>query len=166
MVLDLGGGVELEALHVDGHLHAELAWFERSSRTLILGDVVTATAWPIFHGHVEPQELQRSLERLIVFVQERDVQTVALSHHSARDAAAFVELAESVLSDLADIRQGVADALQGGEQTLEQVWRTVCGEFGKEPEFRALAMIDAHLRAMVADGSVRLTGPETYALRG
>ncbi|MDN5854642.1 MAG: MBL fold metallo-hydrolase, partial [Actinomycetia bacterium] len=92
VVLDLGGGVELESFRVDGHLHVELAWYERSSRTLVLGDVVTATGWPIFHGHVDPQALRVSLNRLVNFVREREVTTVAMSHYPARNADVFCAL--------------------------------------------------------------------------
>ena len=164
VVLDLGGGVELESFRVDGHLHAELAWFERSSRTLVLGDVVTATAWPIFHGHVDPQALRDSLNRLVNFVREREVTTVAMSHYPARDADDFCELVAQVRADVDRIRSLVLDALADGEHDLRAVWNAVCDAAGKTPEFRALAMVEAHLNELVADGAVRLVGPETYAL--
>jgi glyoxylase-like metal-dependent hydrolase (beta-lactamase superfamily II) len=164
VVLDLGGGVELESFRVDGHLHAELAWFERSSRTLVLGDVVTATAWPIFHGHVDPDALRASLDRLVAFVREHEVDTIAMSHYPARDAAAFAELVKQVRADVDRTRSLVVAALAGGERDLRTVWTEVCAAAGKSPEFRALAMVEAHLSELVADGSARLVGPETYVL--
>ena len=166
IALDLGGGVELEAFRVDGHLHAELAWFERSSRTLVLGDVVTAIGWPIFHGHVDPGGLRQSLDRLVTFVREREVEVVAMSHHPARGAAAFLELVGQVQADVDRTRQLVLAELEDAGQDLESIWHGVCAAAAKDPEFRALAMVEAHLRELVRDGVARVVGPETYALAG
>lgn len=164
VVLDLGGGVELESFRVDGHLHAELAWFERSTRTLLLGDVVTATAWPIFHGHVDPTALKDSLDRLVTFVREREVVTVAMSHYPSRDAEAFVELVAEVRGDVDRIRSLVLSALDERGRDLRTVWTEVCRAAGKDPEFRALAMVEAHLRELIDEGVAQLVDPETYAL--
>lgn len=164
VVLDLGGGVELEAIRVDGHLHAELAWFERKTRTLVLGDIVTATGWPIFHGHVSPSTMRQSLDRLAQFVRERDVAAVAMSHYAAREPSAFLDLVRQVRDDVDRIRDLVRSSLSHDGRTLEQVWRAVCTAAGKQPEFRSLAMVDAHLRELVAAGQARLVGPESYVL--
>lgn len=162
-VLDLGGGVRLEAVRADGHLHTELAWLETRSRTLILGDVVTGVDWPFFHGHVSPSSLLASLDRLERLVREREVQTVVFSHYELRDRAGFSSLVETVRQHVRDVRGYVRAAVSRGPASLEDVWSRVTQLAGKEPEFRGLAMVRAHLDELLAGGEIRLVGPETYA---
>ncbi|MEO1449513.1 MAG: MBL fold metallo-hydrolase, partial [Bacteroidota bacterium] len=49
---DLGGGIVLECVMFNGHMAAEAGWLERSSDTLLLGDVITVMDAPFIHGHV------------------------------------------------------------------------------------------------------------------
>lgn len=162
-VLDLGGDVRLEAVRADGHLHTELAWLETRSRTLILGDVVTGVEWPFFHGHVSPSSLLTSLDRLERLVQERDVQRVVFSHYEHRGRAAFISLVETVRQHVRDVRDHVRAAVSHGPAPLEDVWSQVTQLAGKEPEFRGLAMVRAHLDELLATGEIQVVGPETYA---
>jgi glyoxylase-like metal-dependent hydrolase (beta-lactamase superfamily II) len=163
VVLDLGGGVELEGFRVDGHLPSELAWFERSTRVLVLGDAVTGIDWPFFHGHLAPDAFRHTLRELAVFVRERDVAVVAMSHYAARGQDDFLRLLTEVAAYLDRVDHAVRDAIRR-PSTLESAWRSVCTAFGKEPEFRSLGMVAAHLDELVARGEAELTAPETYHL--
>lgn len=162
ITLNLGGGVELEAFRVDGHLHSELAWFESKSRFLILGDAVTGTSWPFFHGHVDPKGFRRSLHDLRSFVRDRRVETVAMSHYEPRDASAFLELLATVEEYLDEVYETVLAQFASDAVSLEQVWRGVCCAMGKERDFRSLGMVAAHLDELVGEGRLSLAGPELY----
>ena len=161
--LALGGGVELESVTANGHLPAELGWFETNSRTLVLGDAVTGTDWPFFHGHVSPTILLATLRSLETFSREREVVTIAFSHYSARGPVEFSKLVRVVSNQIEQVRGYVLRAVGSGPASLHAVWQAVCGFAGKQPEFRALSTVQGHLDALVAEGDIRLVGPETYA---
>lgn len=158
----LGGGVVLEAISVPGHLPAELGWFERSTRTLILGDAVTGTTWPFFHGHVRPRQFRATLHRLRAFATDRSVDLVCLSHYATRGRADFLALLEEVERYLDTVWQAVRGALGAGPSSLEEIWRDTCERCGKEPEFRSLAMVDSHLRELIEIGAARQVGPDSF----
>ncbi len=158
----LGGGVDLVAYEVPGHVDAELCWFERSSRTLILGDVVTGTSWSFFHGHVDPVRLRTSLHLLRTLVAEQDVRTVCLSHYPARDAESFLTLLGEVERHVAEVAEVVHGQLADHPRALAEIWRGTCAGMGRVEEFRGLAMVDAHLRALVESGRARQVGPDSY----
>lgn len=160
--VQLGGGVALEALSVPGHVRAELAWFERSTRTLVLGDAVTGTSWPFFHGHVDPTLLRRTLDRLRAFAYERDVELVCFSHYEPRDKDAFDALLDAVRDYLDQVWAAVRQALDDEPHTLAQIWQATCQAMGKEPEFRSLAMVSGHVSELVANGEARQVGPDEY----
>jgi len=164
VTLNLGGGVELEAFRVDGHVHAELAWFERSTHCLILGDAVTGTDWPLFHGHVDPTAFRSTLHKLRSFTKDRSVVTVVMSHYTSRSAEEFLILLDRVETYLDEIDELVRRQVGRVPVSLERVWRQVCTLRGKEPEFRALAMVNAHLSQLLADGVIRLAESEQYVL--
>lgn len=161
--LALGGGVELESVTANGHLPAELGWFETSTRTLVLGDAVIGTDWPFFHGHVSPVILLDTLRSLETFSREREVVTIAFSHYSARGPVEFAELVRVVADQIEEVRAYVLRAVGNGPASLHAVWQAVCKFGGKQPEFRALSTVQGHLDALVAEGDIRLVGPETYA---
>lgn len=161
-LLRLGGGIELEALELPGHMDAELGWFERGTGTLVLGDVVTGIDWPIFHGHVDPQALRTTLSRLRALVYDREVSQVVMSHYAARDSTAFVALLDNVQAYLDRVWAAVREPLGTTPVTLRELWLHACRTMGKEPEFRSLAMVRAHIAELIRLGEVRRAGADTY----
>ena len=162
----LGGGKVLESIELPGHVTAELGWFERSSRTLILGDAVTGTAWSLFHGHLLPTEFRRTLHRLRAFALDEQVELVCLSHYAPHDRSDFLELLQTVERYLDDVTATVEGQVANQPATVEQVWRGTCAAMGKILEFRGLAMVEAHLREAVAAGRLREVGPDTFVSTG
>lgn len=162
--LNLGGGVELESVNANGHLPAELGWFETSTRTLVLGDAVIGTEWPFFHGYVNPRILLDTLQSLGTFAREREVANFAFSHYGARGPVGFNELVRAAVHQIGQVRAYVLQAVSNSPASLPVVWRSVCASGGKKPEFRALSTVQGHLDALVAEGDIRLVGPEAYAL--
>jgi glyoxylase-like metal-dependent hydrolase (beta-lactamase superfamily II) len=158
----LGGGVVLEALQLPGHVVGELGWLERSSRTLLLGDVVTGTSWSFFHGHLLPTQLRHSLRRLRALTPEEDVQLVCLAHYASRTADEFLGLLTEVERYLDQVTETVESALGTSPRSLTQVWQHTCAEMGRVEEFRGLAMVQAQLREAVAAGRARWVGPDLY----
>jgi glyoxylase-like metal-dependent hydrolase (beta-lactamase superfamily II) len=162
----LGGAVVLQAMQLPGHAIGELGWLERSSRTLLLGDIVTGTSWSFFHGHLLPTQLRRSLRRLRAVTMDEGVQLVCLAHYASRTADEFLDLLSEVERYLDQVTETVEGALGATPRSLTEVWQRTCAEMGRIEEFRGLAMVQAHLNDAVAAGRARCVGPDLYlALR-
>lgn len=159
----LGGGVVLRALSVPGHLLAEIGWFEERTRTLILGDPVSGTTWPLFPGHLSPSDLRRTLRKLRAFAVDERVELVCMAHYGVHGRDDFIALVDEVDDWLDRIWAVIRQALGTTPRSLREVWTDTCAAMGKAREFRSLAMVEAHLRELVTSGEVRLVGPDLYA---
>lgn len=160
---DLGAGVSLEAIALPGHLPWELGYVEAASGTLILGDAVTGYDWPLFHGHVLPGAYRTTLRRLRALTRDRPIRRVLPAHFPALTGDAFLALLDRVEAYLDAVDAAVAGEVQrAGEADLATVWRGVCAAMDKEPEFRALVTVEAHLRELLERGAIVRSGPERY----
>jgi glyoxylase-like metal-dependent hydrolase (beta-lactamase superfamily II) len=161
---DLGAGVTLEAIALPGHLPWELGYFEAGSGTLVLGDAVTGYDWPLFHGHVLPAAYRATLRRLRALTHDLPIRRALPAHFPALDGAAFLALLDRVEAYLDAVDAAVSgEVRRAGEADLATVWRGVCAAMNKEPEFRALGMVAAHLHDLQERGAIARTGPERYA---
>jgi len=162
--VNLGRGVQLEAISLPGHIGAELGYFERSSRTLVLGDAVTRADLPFFQGHVLPAQYRATLARLHTLVRTLPVEQVAPAHYPLMDVPAFLALLDRTEQHLDEVDALVVAQVQGasGPVSLEAVWRGVCAGAGKQPEFRSLAMVEAHLRELRERGQIVRPAPDQY----
>jgi glyoxylase-like metal-dependent hydrolase (beta-lactamase superfamily II) len=140
-----------------------VAYYERSSRTLLLGDAVTGLDWPFIHGHLRPAAYRASLRKLRGLAQSLPIERALLAHYPAMDGPEFVELLGRAEAYLDRFDATVAAQLHGAPADLETVWRGVCAALGKQLEFRGLATVDAHLRDLVARGLAARVGPDRYA---
>lgn len=162
----LGGGVELVAVELPGHVLAELGWFEPSSRTLLLGDAVTGTKWSFFHGHLDPGAYRRTLHRLRALVLDQDLNLICSSHHGPHRASSFVELLAVTERYVDQVTAVVEDCLGPDPVALHHVWHATCAAMGRSQEFRGLAMVQAHLDEAVAAGRAQRVGPDLYVGTG
>lgn len=165
-VIDLGGGVQLEAIEASGHMISELAYFERSTSTLILGDAITGLDWPIFHSHLDVSAYRSTLDRLQALIPARHVTQVQAAHYGRMTPAETLTLIERARVYVDDVEASVLSELAGARRvSLEQIWTGVCSAMGRIREFRALNMIRAHLADLEARGLCRAVGKFEYELR-
>lgn len=172
-VLNLGNGVSLEAVGLPGHVAAELGYLERGSGTLILGDAVTRAdeGMPFFQGHNLPGAYRRTLHKLRSLTYQLPIRQVAPAHYRRMGVDAFRELIERMLEHIREVDSLVVEHVRaasrgGGAATLESVWRGVCAAAGKQPEFRSLAMVEAHLREAISKGLIVRSGPDEFTWIG
>lgn len=165
-VIDLGGGVQLEAIDASGHMMAELAYLERSTATLILGDAITGLDWPIFHSHLNVGAYRATLDRLEALIPARKVTAVQAAHYGRMTPTEALALIERARVYIDDVEASVLSELAGsGRVSLEQIWTGVCMTMGRIREFRALNMVRAHLSDLEARGLCRRGVKGEYELR-
>jgi glyoxylase-like metal-dependent hydrolase (beta-lactamase superfamily II) len=162
-----GDGVELRALSLPGHIDAELGFFEPRSRTLLLGDALPGTDWPIFHGHVRPAVLRRTLRRLSSLTRDLRVERICLAHYPVMGPDDFLERIATVEDYVSRIDEAVSGTIRDGhEVSLVRVWEATCEALGKEREFRGLAMVESHIAELRERGLVARSGPDRFRAAG
>lgn len=159
------GGVRLEAFSLPGHVVAEIGFFEHRSRTLLLGDALPGIDWPLFHGHVRPAVLRQTLHRLRALTEELSVERVCLAHYPVLVPAAFLDAIAAAEHYVDGIDEFIAATIResAGGVTVTEVWEATYHHFGKEREFRGLAMVECHLEELRARGLLARIGAERFA---
>lgn len=165
-VIDLGGGVRLEAIDASGHMLAELAYVERSTSTLVLGDAITGLDWPIFHSHLDVGAYRATLARLEALIPANSIRSVQAAHFGRLGADETLDLIDRARVYIDAVEAAVLRQLAGATRvSLEQVWTGVCESMGRIREFRALNMVRAHLADLESRGLCRGTGGDEFELR-
>lgn len=165
MVFDLGGGVQLQALGFAGHMLAELGWLETSSRTLILGDVITLMDAPFIHGHLTVFGYRLSLQKIRQLIEDEAVEQVLMAHFPPQSAEEVFDLSEKADRYLDRLEAVIIEILEEeGSLPLESIWRFLCKKLGKQLEFRSLSTVDAHLKDLAKKGVVVTHGEPVYSL--
>ena len=143
---DLGGGVELEAYRFAGHMQAELGWYEKSTKTLILGDVITLMNAPFIHGHLIVAGYRESLRKIHLLVDRLGVKLILMAHfppHSPREIKLLINQAYEYLDQIDHV---VIQCLKvNGSADLKTLWKSVCDTLEKVQEFRSLSTVNAHV---------------------
>jgi glyoxylase-like metal-dependent hydrolase (beta-lactamase superfamily II) len=165
---NLGRGVGIQVLSVPGHVEAEMAYYERSSGSLILGDAITGTDWSFFHGHMQRSAFLSTIARMRAFAVNNRVERALLAHYEVMDRQQFLSLLDRVEAYVTRIDQTIIDIVRGASDCvdLETVWRTVCERMNKQLEFRGLLTVDGHLRELAAGGVFERVRPDCYTWVG
>lgn len=163
----LGGGTVLEAFRFPGHMKAELGYFERKEKTLILGDAITGLNWEIFHSHLDVQAYRDSLCKIRKIIADKKIKTVLLSHFGqktpeeavqlTRDAETYINQIEYTILCVFSEKRGV---------TLQYLWTEVCKRMKRKPDFRALNMVNAHIEDLLQRRIIVEVGEREYSLLG
>ena len=157
-IIDLGGGVELEVVECFGHSMAEIGFFEKSSRTLVIADPLLPVFNPVLYLYEDPAVMRATFDKLEQFLKERDVREVILAHEEPRSAESTLELVADCRQRVDGIEDSMLRNIRANPGTTRAALRdAVCDEFDKVREWRALVSIDASLRAFEAQGMIRET---------
>jgi glyoxylase-like metal-dependent hydrolase (beta-lactamase superfamily II) len=161
----LGNGLELATLELPGHIAAEIGFYEPSSRTLLLADAVPRIDWGLFHGHGRPSVLRATLRRLRALVTGEGVERACLAHYNVMTADELLDAIAAVEAFVDDVDKTIGKVVREAPAdgvALGDVWEAVCAAFDREREFRGLAMVAAHLDALVDDGAIERIAPDRY----
>ena len=142
-----------------GHSMAEIGFFERSSRTLVIADPLLPVFNPVLYLYEDIAAMRATFDRLEKFVGERDVAEVMLAHEEPRDAASALELVADCRSRVDAIENSMMRRIRAQPGiTRAELRDGVCDEFGKVREWRALVSIEASLRSFEEQGLIRKAG--------
>ena len=152
----LGGGVELETIAFPGHKREEVGFLERSSGTLILGDVLLALAAPFFHGFETAHGFAASLTKLEGLLASGRVQEVRAAHHPPMSPAQAWLAAQQTRQALEQIRDATLEAAES--IPFATLWRRVSQRLGKQAEFRGYATLQVQVEELVLAGYLQRDG--------
>jgi glyoxylase-like metal-dependent hydrolase (beta-lactamase superfamily II) len=162
----LGAGIELETMKLSGHVSDELAFYESSTETLILGDAITSFRWDHLQGHESPKAYRHAIAKLRAFMQQRRPKRVLMAHHSDQtpqylstlldEAETFLDkMDELVLSTIARAHKPVS---------LGKLWAIASAVTNKDQDLYGLITVHAHARELVENGTLASPAPNLYVI--
>jgi hydroxyacylglutathione hydrolase len=166
-VMDLGGGVVLEAVSLPGHMPDELGFIERQTRTLILGDALTGVAWSFFHGYSDPDVYEATLSKLRATIADNQIRLVRPAHYEELSAAEALAVVDRIAAGMAAVDSAIRQAAHKQPQfSLRDMWLDVSHQLSKNTDFRGLRVIEAHLRRLEQRGEVRAVSAQEFQWSG
>ena len=157
-VLNLGE-LEAEVVDLSGHVPGEIGLLVRDKQTLITGDALTCSNLPFFHGHMRPDLYRATLNRINVWATNRQLDCIYSIHQSPILGCRDITMAVQERQDELDrLDRAVEDELHSGTRSLKDLWLAVSARWGKQPEFRGLTMVHAHLADLCQRGRVEQLG--------
>lgn len=158
-VIDLGGGVELEVVEVLGHSMAEIGFFERSTRTLVIADPLLPPFNPVLYLYEDPNVMRATFDKIERFLSDRNVATVIFAHDDPKDAADTTALINDCRRRVDTVERSILTHLKANPGiSFANLRDRVCDDQNMVHEWRALVSIDASLKDFTAKGLVRRQG--------
>jgi glyoxylase-like metal-dependent hydrolase (beta-lactamase superfamily II) len=151
-VFRLGDDIELHTIAVPGHKLEEVAFWEPSSKSLFMGDVLLALKAPFFHGFQTSRGFYASLEKIHRMIEQGQVEWVYAAHHPPLDAKAALHCIQETRDFLAQFADQTLAAADG--RSLTDVWKTVCTKMNRPLEFRGYASLKVQLSELETAGMV------------
>jgi metallo-beta-lactamase class B len=166
-VMDLGGGVVLEAVSLPGHMPDELGFIERQTRTLILGDALTGVAWSFFHGYSDADVYEATLAKMRAIIRDEHIRLVRPAHYEELPAAEALAVVDRIAAGMAAVDEAIRRAARKQPRfSLRDMWRAVSHQLSKNTDFRGLRVVEAHLRRLEQRGEVRAVSAQEFQWSG
>ncbi len=154
-VIDLGGGVELEVVEVLGHSMAEIGFFERSTRTLIIADPLLPPFNPVLYLYEDPNVMRATFDKIERFLDERDVQAVLFAHDEVKTAAETKALVDDCRRRVDKVEDSILTHVKANPGIgFADLRDKCCDDQNMVREWRALVSIDASLKDFQKRGLV------------
>jgi len=139
-------GIQLECFMFSGHLLEEAGWYERQTKTLILGDVITLIDAPFIHGHLTVKGYRESLQKLTVLLREKPIEQILMAHFPPMLPNEFEQLMQQASNYLDNLEDTIITLLQSSPMDLKSLWKQTCDALEKVHEFRSLSTVNAHVQ--------------------
>ncbi len=149
-----GNDIDLEVISFPGHKLEEVAFLNHLTGDLLMGDVLPALAAPFFHGFQGAQQFVNSLLKLRNMIAAGTVNRILCSHHAPLGRQKSIELIDTALRFLSDVKQNVL--LEANDVSFTELWKNVSAKMNKVTEFRGYAMLKVQVEELVADGALTI----------
>lgn len=158
-VIDLGGGVELEVVEVLGHSMAEIGFFERSTRTLVIADPLLPPFNPVLYLYEDPNVMRATFDKIERFLSGRDVQVVLFAHDEVKTAAETIERVNDCRRRVDKVEASILNHIKAEPGiSFADLRDRCCDDQNMVHEWRALVSIDASLKEFAKRGIVEKRG--------
>ena len=152
-VIDLGGGVELEVVEVLGHSMAEVGFFERSTRTLVIADPLLPPFNPVLYLYEDPNVMRATFDKIERFLKERNVEAVLFAHDEVKNADETIALVDNCRGRVNQVEASMVAHMKANPGIgFAELRDKCCDDQKMVREWRALVSIDASLKDFAAKG--------------
>jgi glyoxylase-like metal-dependent hydrolase (beta-lactamase superfamily II) len=144
--------IELTTIAFPGHKLEEVAFLEKNSGTLFMGDVLLALAAPFFHGFQTARGFRKSLKKLEEMIEKNQIKKILAAHHPPLDQKDSMKVINDTKYFLLQVEESVIEAANGIE--FHKLWKNVCDKMNKQYEFRGFAMLQLQVDELIEEGKL------------
>ena len=165
-LIDLGGGIELEVVECLGHSMAEIGFFERSTRTLVIADPLLPPFNPVLYLYEEPNVMRATFDKIEGFLQERDVAQVLFAHDDPKGIQDTIDLVNDCRRRVDKVEDSILTHIKANPGIrFAELRDKCCDDQNMVREWRALVSIDASLRDFESQRADQTSGRRLGACR-
>ena len=156
LVIDLGQGVTLEVFHLPGHTPGDVGYYQRDSRTMIIGDATPFLEDLSLALYYDLKVMRNTLGRLQSLRHELPFDTLLSSHYPPMRGAEIDHHLQECLGYMLAIEEIVVKQVcaSGHGATHAEIAQAAAQTFGKGYDFVALTTSYAHLKDLEARGGI------------
>ena len=152
--------IDLVTLELPGHKLEEVAFLERNSGTLFMGDVLLALAAPFFHGFQTARGFRKSLKRLENMINKNEIKRILAAHHPPLDQEGSLKSINDTKHFLDQVEDATLNEAKGTD--FPALWKNVCTSLNKQFEFRGFAMLEVQVNELVEEGKLFKEGNKIF----
>jgi glyoxylase-like metal-dependent hydrolase (beta-lactamase superfamily II) len=147
-----GNNIELVTIELPGHKLEEVAFFEKNSGILFMGDVLLALAAPFFHGFQTARGFRKSLNRIEQMIEKNQVKKILAAHHPPLDQKDALKAINNTQNFLTEVEEASIEFANGVD--FPTLWKNVCTKLNRQLEFRGFAMLQVQINELIEEGKL------------
>ena len=156
--IDLGG-LALEVVEVFGHSMGEIGLFDPTSRTLVIADPLLPAFNPVLYLYEDADVMRATFNKIIGFIEEREVETVLFAHEDPCSAREAIARAKACRERVDAVERDILEVIEASPGIgFAEIRDAVCDRHEKVREWRALVSVDASLRSFERQGRIAREG--------
>jgi len=147
-----GNNIELITIELPGHKLEEVAFLEKNSGILFMGDVLLALAAPFFHGFQTARGFRKSLDRIENMIEKNQIKKILAAHHPPLDQKLSLNTINDTRRFLNEVEEITIEKANG--INFSTLWKNVCSKLNKQLEFRGFAMLQVQIDELIEEGKL------------
>ncbi len=155
-----GDEIDLVTIEFPGHKLEEVAFLERNSGTLFMGDVLLALAAPFFHGFQTANGFRKSLQQLEEMINKNEIKKILAAHHQPLNQEDSLKSISDTKHFLDQVEEATLNEAEGID--FPTLWKNVCSRLNKQLEFRGFAMLEVQVNELIEEGKLFKEGDKIF----